>query len=454
MAKTKKQFVCSDCGHAHPQWVGQCGSCKAWNTLNEESVVPVSQRTARAGLTAMQAPQVRPLVEVNLSELARLNMGDKELNRVLGQGAVPGGVVLLGGEPGIGKSTLMLQVALAVAAAGSKVLYVSGEESAEQVRMRANRLGDIPASVLIFPQTQVPAVLDALRAERPSLVVVDSVQTLDLPDQEGVPGSVGQIRESAAALTSWAKSSGTPLFLVGHITKEGSLAGPKVLEHMVDVVLQFEGDRHHAYRMLRASKNRFGTTAELGIYEMSGEGLTAVDHPSEVLLGERGEASSGSAVAVSLQGARPLLVEIQALVSTAVYGTPQRSGTGFDLRRLNMLLAVLEKRCGFKLGAFDVFLNVAGGLKIQDPANDLAVLAAILSSSLDLPLDNRTCFAGEVGLSGEIRPVPRLEQRMAEAARLGMERMLISGHGSRPDAPSGLTLIPVTRVNEIQRVVF
>ena len=414
----------------------------------------LSQRGKRTGAAMLQAPRIQPLSEVDVAEMPRLSMGDKELNRVLGGGAVPGGVVLLGGEPGIGKSTLMLQVALQVAATGAKVLYVSGEESAEQVRMRANRLGDIAPSAWIFPQTQVPAVLDALREERPSLVVVDSVQTLDLPDQDGVPGSVGQIRESAAALTAFAKTTGTPLFMVGHITKEGSLAGPKVLEHMVDVVLQFEGDRHHAYRMLRAAKNRFGTTAELGIYEMTGEGLSAVDHPSEVLLGERGSAESGSAVAVSIQGARPLLVEIQALVSTAVYGTPQRSGTGFDLRRLNMLLAVLEKRCGFKLGVLDVFLNLAGGLKIQDPANDLAVVAAILSSSLDLPLDNRTCFAGEVGLSGEIRPVPRLEQRMAEAARLGMERMLISGHGSHPTPPKGLKVVPVKRVNEVQRVVF
>ena len=414
----------------------------------------LSQRGMRTGAAMLQAPRIQPLSEVDVAEMPRLSMGDKELNRVLGGGAVPGGVVLLGGEPGIGKSTLMLQVALQVAATGEKVLYVSGEESAEQVRMRANRLGEIAPSALIFPQTQVPAVLDALREERPSLVVVDSVQTLDLPDQDGVPGSVGQIRESAAALTAFAKTTGTPLFMVGHITKEGSLAGPKVLEHMVDVVLQFEGDRHHAYRMLRAAKNRFGTTAELGIYEMTGEGLSAVDHPSEVLLGERGSAESGSAVAVSIQGARPLLVEIQALVSTAVYGTPQRSGTGFDLRRLNMLLAVLEKRCGFKLGVLDVFLNLAGGLKIQDPANDLAVVAAILSSSLDLPLDNRTCFAGEVGLSGEIRPVPRLEQRMAEAARLGMERMLISGHGSHPTPPKGLIVVPVKRVNEVQRVVF
>ena len=454
MAKTKKRFVCSECGHAHPQWVGQCNNCETWNTLAEESVAPVSQRTARSGLDQLQTMQVRPLLDVSVSELPRLDMGDKELNRVLGGGSVPGGVVLLGGEPGIGKSTLMLQVALAVGNTGAKVLYVSGEESAEQVRMRANRLGDISASVLIFPQTQVPSILEALRVEKPALVIVDSVQTLDLPDQGGVPGSVGQIRESSAALTALAKVTGTPMFMVGHITKEGSLAGPKVLEHMVDVVLQFEGDRNHAYRMLRASKNRFGTTSELGIYEMAGNGLCAVDHPSEVLLGERDAAGSGSAVSVALQGARPLLVEIQALVSTAVYGTPQRSGTGFDLRRLNMLLAVLEKRCGFKLAQFDVFLNLAGGLKIHDPANDLAVVAAILSSSLDLPLDKRTAFAGEVGLNGEIRPVARLEQRMAEASRLGMERMLISGHGKPPRSLKGLSVVPVMGVNDVQRVIF
>ena len=454
MAKTKKRFVCSECGHAHPQWVGQCNNCETWNTLAEESVAPVSQRTARSGLDQLQTMQVRPLLDVSVSELPRLDMGDKELNRVLGGGSVPGGVVLLGGEPGIGKSTLMLQVALAVGNTGAKVLYVSGEESAEQVRMRANRLGDISASVLIFSQTQVPSILEALRVEKPALVIVDSVQTLDLPDQGGVPGSVGQIRESSAALTALAKVTGTPMFMVGHITKEGSLAGPKVLEHMVDVVLQFEGDRNHAYRMLRASKNRFGTTSELGIYEMAGNGLCAVDHPSEVLLGERDAAGSGSAVSVALQGARPLLVEIQALVSTAVYGTPQRSGTGFDLRRLNMLLAVLEKRCGFKLAQFDVFLNLAGGLKIHDPANDLAVVAAILSSSLDLPLDKRTAFAGEVGLNGEIRPVARLEQRMAEASRLGMERMLISGHGKPPRSPKGLSVVPVMGVNDVQRVIF
>ena len=399
-------------------------------------------------------PSVQRLADVSVSESHRLSLGNEELNRVLGGGAVPGGVVLLGGEPGIGKSTLMLQVALMAGKEGLNVLYVSGEESPDQVKMRANRLGSIPDNVLIYPETQVQGVLDAMNGEKPSLVVIDSIQTMDMAGLDGVPGSVSQIRESAAALTANAKALGIPLFMVGHITKEGSLAGPKVLEHMVDVVLQFEGDRHHAYRMLRASKNRFGTTSELGIYEMHADGLRTVDHPSEVLLGERSESQSGSAVAVSLQGVRPMLVEIQALVSTAVYGTPQRSGTGFDLRRLNMLLAVLEKRCGFKLGAFDVFLNLAGGLKIQDPANDLAVVSAILSSSLDLSLDNRTCFAGEVGLSGEIRPVARLEQRMAEAARLGMERMLVSGHAKLPKAPKGLTMVPVKRVNELQRLVF
>ena len=434
--------------------MGQCAACQSWNTLEEEIALPLTQRVERAGVATLAKPKVQRLSQVSVAETNRLSLGDEELNRVLGGGAVAGGVVLLGGEPGIGKSTLMLQVALMAGRDDLKVLYVSGEESPDQVKMRANRLGTISDHVLIYPETQVQGVLEAMTKERPSLVVIDSIQTMDMAGLDGVPGSVSQIRESAAALTANAKSMGIPLFMVGHITKEGSLAGPKVLEHMVDVVLQFEGDRHHAYRMLRAAKNRFGTTSELGIYEMHGDGLRSVDHPSEVLLGDRSEAQSGSAVAVSLQGVRPILVEMQALVSTAVYGTPQRSGTGFDLRRLNMLLAVLEKRCGFKLGAHDVFLNLAGGLKIQDPANDLAVVAAILSSSLDLALDNRTCFAGEVGLSGEIRPVARLEQRLSEAARLGMERMLVSGHGKLPDAPKGLTLVPVKRVNELQRVVF
>jgi DNA repair protein RadA/Sms len=434
--------------------VGKCPGCQAWNTLAAETVADSGKRTHRYAEGGVFRPRVMPLSEVSIDKVTRLSSGEVELDRVLGGGVVPGSLILLGGEPGIGKSTLMLQVAMMVSSFGKKVLYVSGEESPEQVRMRAMRIGKVPADLMVLPETRVPLVLSALRENDYSLLFIDSVQTLDQPEIDGAPGSVSQIRESVAAITAHAKAHALPVFLVGHITKEGSIAGPKVLEHMVDVVLQFEGDRNHAYRMLRAAKNRFGTTSELGIYEMLGDGLKAVENPSEVLLGEAGEASSGSAISVALEGARPLLIEMQALVSTAVYGTPQRSGTGFDLRRLNMLLAVLEKRCGFKLGSFDVFLNLAGGLKIKDPANDLAVVAAILSSSLDLPLDRDTCYAGEVGLSGEIRPVARLEERMSEAARLGMKRMLVSGHGKTPPVPKGLKLVAIKRVSDIQRVIF
>ena len=437
--------------------MGKCPGCQAWNTLAAETVADSGKRTHRyaEGVTGgVLRPRVMPLAEVSTDKVTRLSSGEVELDRVLGGGVVPGSLILLGGEPGIGKSTLMLQVAMMVSSFGKKVLYVSGEESPEQVRMRAMRIGKVPSDLMVLPETRVPLVLSALKEDNFSLLFIDSVQTLDQPEIDGAPGSVSQIRESVAAITAHAKAHALPVFLVGHITKEGSIAGPKVLEHMVDVVLQFEGDRNHAYRMLRAAKNRFGTTSELGIYEMLGDGLKAVENPSEVLLGEAGEASSGSAISVALEGARPLLIEMQALVSTAVYGTPQRSGTGFDLRRLNMLLAVLEKRCGFKLGSFDVFLNLAGGLKIKDPANDLAVVAAILSSSLDLPLDRDTCYAGEVGLSGEIRPVARLEERMSEAARLGMKRMLVSGHGKTPLIPKGLKLVAIKRVSDIQRVIF
>ena len=437
--------------------MGKCPGCQAWNTLAAETVADSGKRTHRyaEGVTGgVLRQRVMPLAEVSTDKVTRLSSGEVELDRVLGGGVVPGSLILLGGEPGIGKSTLMLQVAMMVSSFGKKVLYVSGEESPEQVRMRAMRIGKVPSDLMVLPETRVPLVLSALKEDDYSLLFIDSVQTLDQPEIDGAPGSVSQIRESVAAITAHAKAHALPVFLVGHITKEGSIAGPKVLEHMVDVVLQFEGDRNHAYRMLRAAKNRFGTTSELGIYEMLGDGLKAVENPSEVLLGEAGEASSGSAISVALEGARPLLIEMQALVSTAVYGTPQRSGTGFDLRRLNMLLAVLEKRCGFKLGSFDVFLNLAGGLKIKDPANDLAVVAAILSSSLDLPLDRDTCYAGEVGLSGEIRPVARLEERMSEAARLGMKRMLVSGHGKTPLIPKGLKLVAIKRVSDIQRVIF
>ena len=459
MAKSRSQYVCSDCGTKSAQWVGKCPGCKEWNTLKVETVISDSGKRAHRRVSSnitsgMVTSTPRPLSQVKLDATIRLSTGESELDRVLGGGVVPGSLMLLGGEPGIGKSTLMLQAAMLISATNQRVLYVSGEESPEQVRMRAERIGVVPPNLMILPETRVPMILSALQDDEYSALVIDSVQTLDQPDVDGVPGSVSQIRESVAAITTYAKSCNLPVFLVGHITKEGSLAGPKVLEHMVDVVLQFEGDRNHAYRMLRALKNRFGTTSELGIYEMMGNGLIAVENPSEVLLGDAGDASSGSAISVSLEGVRPLLVEVQALVSTAVYGTPQRSGTGFDLRRLNMLLAVLEKRCGFKLASFDVFLNLAGGLKIVDPANDLAVVAAILSSSLDLPLDRETCFAGEVGLSGEIRPVARLDARMSEASRLGMKRMLISGHGKIPKVPQGLTLVAIKRVSQVHGVIF
>lgn len=407
---------------------------------------------------ALKVAEARPLADVEVRELGRISTGDLELDRVLGHGVVPGAVVLLGGEPGIGKSTLMLQAVLHMASTSERVLYIAGEESPEQVRMRAERLGQVPRSLFVFADTDAQVVLRELEAHPPSAVIVDSIQTMFLPELDSAPGSVAQIRESAAGFTRYAKQHHVPVFLIGHITKEGSLAGPKVLEHMVDVVLQFEGERHHAYRMLRAVKNRFGTTAELGLYEMHGTGLKAVDHPSDALLGQKSDVDglSGTSISAALEGARPMLVEVQALVSTAVYGTPQRSGTGFDLRRLNMLLAVLEKRCGFKLGTLDVFLNLAGGLRIQDPAIDLAVVAAILSSVLDVPLPWGTVFAGEVGLTGEIRPVPRMNQRVAEASRMGMKRMFYSAHARTADWPeaAGMQLIGIHQVSDLHGKLF
>lgn len=437
--------------------LGKCPGCKHWNTFEESREAVIAEAHARRmpGTQGMKTAP-RPLIEVESRNLVRIPTGDKELDRVLGGGLVPGCVVLLGGEPGIGKSTLMLQSTMALAAQGMKVLYVGGEESPEQVRMRAERLGKLTANLLILPETNAAEIVEALRADRPDLLIIDSIQTLYQPSVEAAPGSVSQIRESAHLLTAWAKQHNVPTLMVGHITKEGALAGPKVLEHLVDVVLQFEGERNHAYRMLRANKNRFGSTAELGLYEMLGSGLAAVENPSDVLLGQTDDdLQSGAAVAAALEGARPLLVEVQALVSTAVYGTPQRSGTGYDLRRLNMLLAVLEKRVGFKLATLDVFLNIAGGLRIADPALDLAVIAAILSSALDVPLPVGTAFAGEVGLSGEIRPVARLNQRVAEAARMGIRRLLVSGHG-RMDLQSfeGIEIVPVKRVSDLHGVLF
>lgn len=439
------------------KWAGQCPGCKSWNTFVEFTRTELAPAIARRGVDSARKPaKARPLTEVTASEVSRLNSGVSDLNRVLGEGIVAGSVVLLGGEPGIGKSTLMLQSAMAMSSADLKILYVAGEESPQQVRMRAERLGPLSSNLLILPETNTEVVLQEAKEQSPDIVVVDSVQTLFHPTVEAAPGSVSQIRESAAALTRLAKEQNVPVFLIGHITKEGSIAGPKILEHMVDVVLSFEGERHHAYRMLRAVKNRFGTTAELGLFEMRGTGLAVVDHPSDVLLRtDEDDDLSGSAVAAALEGARPMLVEVQALVSTAVYGTPQRSGTGFDSRRLNMLLAVLEKRNGFQLASKDVFLNMAGGLRLQDPAMDLAVVAAILSSTLDVPLPPGTAFAGEIGLSGEVRPVPRLPQRIAEAARMGMKRLFISGlSNEKVTAPAGLEIVSLRRVSDLHGRLF
>ena len=405
----------------------------------------------RAAMAAGVA-EARPLKDYTEQKSVRVGTGEPEFNRVLGGGLVPGALVLLGGEPGIGKSTLSLQTAMK---AEGKILYVSGEESPEQVRLRADRLGILGDDLLVLPETSTEGIVKAVKENEPDLLFVDSIQTLHTPRVESAPGSVAQVRESTAELILAAKPLQLPVVLIGHITKEGAIAGPKVLEHMVDVVLTFEGDRHHAYRILRAVKNRFGSTQEIGIFEMRGDGLHPVSDPSGALIGNGESRLSGTALAISIEGARPLTVEIQALVSSAVYGTPQRSATGYNLRRLNMLLAVLEKRCGFKLGASDVFLNLAGGIRLEDPGVDLAVVGAILSSTLDLTLDPRTALCGEVGLTGEVRPVARLEQRMAEAAKMGMERIVISGLGqNEPLPPHGLTLVKVNRVGELQKVLF
>ncbi|MBL6645103.1 MAG: DNA repair protein RadA [Flavobacteriales bacterium] len=450
MAKARTRFVCSDCGHVTGQWVGRCPSCKEWNTVTEfkESANPRMERAA----VVVGAAEARPLIDYTEHKTDRTGTGEAEFDRVLGGGLVPGALVLLGGEPGIGKSTLSLQTAMK---AKGKVLYVSGEESPEQVRLRADRLGTLGPELLILPETSTEGIVRAIKDHRPDLLFVDSIQTLHTPRVESAPGSVAQVRESTAELILAAKPLQLPVVLIGHITKEGAIAGPKVLEHMVDVVLTFEGDRHHAYRILRAAKNRFGSTQEIGIFEMRGDGLHAVTDPSGALVGNSDVRSSGTALAVAIEGARPLMVEIQALVSSAVYGTPQRSATGYELKRLNMLLAVLEKRCGFKLGASDVFLNLAGGIRLGDPGIDLAVVGAILSSTLDLTLDPNTALCGEVGLTGEVRPVARLEQRMMEASKLGMERLVISGMSTKgPDAPKGLKLIRVKRVGDLQKVLF
>jgi DNA repair protein RadA/Sms len=426
VAKVKSSFFCQNCGAQSGKWIGKCPSCNEWNTYVEE-IVQKSGDTRTTGFgsrSTQRAPKPLKLDEITAGEEHRIPIYDNELSRVLGGGLVPGSLILFGGEPGIGKSTLMLQ--LATNLKGLKVLYVSGEESEQQIRMRAERIGIKNTDCFILTETNTQNIFQQTELIEPQLMIIDSIQTLHTAHIESSPGSVSQVRECAAEMMRYAKESNVPVFLIGHITKEGSLAGPKVLEHMVDTVLQFEGDQNHVYRLLRTTKNRFGSTNELGIYEMQGSGLREVSNPSEILITSRDEPVSGVAIAVLLEGLRPMLIETQALVSTAAYGTPQRSSTGFDLRRLSMLLAVLEKRCGFRLGAKDVFLNIAGGLKVEDPGIDLAVVCAVLSSNADMPIPQGVCFAGEVGLSGEIRPVNRIEIRIAEAEKLGFKEIYIS----------------------------
>ncbi|MDD6951611.1 MAG: DNA repair protein RadA [Parabacteroides sp.] len=457
MAKTKTVYICSHCGADSPKWLGKCPNCGEWNTYVEEVVtkeVPSAKRPVPSGLS--ERGQARPVLlrDITAEKEDRLDLKDQELNRVLGGGLVKGSLVLIGGEPGIGKSTLVLQTILKLH--DLKVLYVSGEESYRQLKMRADRLAPDSQNCLILCETNLEQIFVQAQNVQPDLLIIDSIQTIFTELVESSPGSVSQVRECSAAILKFAKESGVPVLLIGHINKEGSIAGPKVLEHIVDTVLQFEGDQHYMYRILRSIKNRFGSTAELGIYEMRQEGLREVSNPSELLLTQNHEGLSGVAIAAAIEGIRPFLIETQALVSSAVYGTPQRSATGFDIRRMNMLLAVLEKRAGFKLAQKDVFLNIAGGLRVNDPAIDLAVLAAVLSSSLDISIEPGVCMAGEVGLSGEIRPVNRIEQRIMEAEKLGFSRILIPYNNLKGFDTSRcrIQIVQVRKVEEAFRQLF
>jgi len=451
MAKTKIAFFCQNCGTQFPKWIGQCSSCKEWNTIVEEVVQKEDKKSWKTDTVAKQANKPLRVSEITQEKELRLDTIDQEFNRVLGGGLVPGSLTLLGGEPGIGKSTLLLQIALKLP---YKILYVSGEESQRQIKMRADRIQPNSENCYILTETKTQNIFQQVSTIEPDLVVIDSIQTLHTDYIESAAGSISQIRECAAELIKFAKESHTPVILVGHITKDGTIAGPKILEHMVDTVLQFEGDRNYVYRILRSLKNRFGSTAELGIYEMQGSGLREVNNPSEVLISKNDEDLSGTAIAATVEGMRPLLIEIQALVSTAVYGTPQRSATGFNAKRLNMLLAVLEKRAGFKLGAKDVFLNITGGISVDDPAIDLAVMAAILSSNSDIAIEKGICFAAEVGLAGEIRPVQRVDQRILEAEKLGFSKIFVSKNNKIGLKQSGIQIQKVSKIEDVVALLF
>lgn len=455
MVKEKNVFLCKNCGYESPKWAGKCPGCGAWNSFVEQ-VVRAASSSARVSFADNNKLQTKPVLidDVSVDELPRIDMKDAELNRVLGGGLVPGSLVLLGGEPGIGKSTLLLQTVLRLNE--HRVLYVSGEESVMQIKLRADRIDHPATNCMVVCETNLETVFTHIKNIAPELLVIDSIQTMCSEGVDSSPGSMTQVRECTSMLLKYAKENNVPVILIGHITKDGVIAGPKVLEHIVDVVIQFEGDQHHIYRVLRSIKNRFGSTAELGIYEMRREGLRQVVNPSELLLGDRHSGMSGVAIASALEGVSPFLIEVQALVSSAVYGTPQRSATGFDIRRMNMLLAVLEKRIGFKLAQKDVYLNIAGGLRVNDPATDLAVISAILSSNMDVEIEPDICMAGEVGLSGEIRPVNRIEQRIAEAAKLGFKEIIVpKANVKRLDLSRfGIKVSSVGKVEEAFRLIF
>ncbi len=453
MSKTKTVFFCKECGNESPKWIGHCPACGAWNSYVEESVVTGKKKYDKTESFIVTESVPVPISEIKCGDEERLDLYCQELNRVLGGGLVQGSLVLLGGEPGIGKSTLLLQTALHLK---KKVLYVSGEESCRQIKMRADRLGIDNKDCIILTETDTMEIIRHCKEIKPCMVVVDSIQTLETASVDSVAGSISQIRESAALLNKMAKTSQIPVFLIGHITKDGSIAGPKVLEHIVDTVIQFEGDRHYGFRILRTIKNRFGPSSEIGIFEMDHNGLKEVLNPSELFLSHREESVSGIARAAMMESIRPMMIETQALVSTAVYGTPQRSCTGFDIRRLNMLLAVLERKAGFRLGAKDVFLNIAGGIRVDDPAIDLAVIAAVLSSSEDIPVDVKYAFAAEVGLSGEVRAVNRIETRISEADKLGFDKLFVSKYNVKGIDASKyhLEIVPLATVEDLLKELF
>jgi len=456
MAKVKTLFSCSSCGVTSPKWIGNCPSCGEWNTYQEEISMPSTSIESRQNWkTDSPSNAIVPVLlgDVQTGKMVRLPSGDMEFDRVLGGGIVPGSLILIGGQPGIGKSTLLLQVAMKLR---GKIVYVSGEENEEQIRHRADRLGPINSDCYLLTETNTQRLFQHVQNIQPQLLIIDSIQTIASPHLDAMPGSISQVRECTAELQRFAKETNTPVVIIGHITKDGSIAGPKLLEHIVDTVLQFEGDRQHAYRILRTLKNRFGSTDELGIYEMQGGGLREVSNPSELLLSHREDLLSGSCVSATLEGMRPILIETQALVSSAIFGTPQRSSTGFDTKRLHMLLAVLEKRCGIFFGQKDVFLNMAGGIKVTDPAVDLSIVSALISSLHDVPVSHDVCFAGEVGLNGEVRTVSRIEQRIQEADRLGFQHIFLSKNnlkGIKLDRYS-IVIHPISRITELAESLF